>query len=169
LSKGATTNGDVSLNITVELSMGFAVPGSVSPILGQLTKADHVFTGPVTFDSYDFYLFNASSAEPIYSSQLLGGLAKIGYIYASDNTLDTSIALPLNTLIPNDTVEGMEWLFYHGLEVAVDNSTGTFSETFTIRLITTTLLPEPSASLTIPTGAAMLLALAKARGVSLIH
>jgi len=83
------------------------------------------------------------------------------------DSLDTSISAPLNVLIPNDTVADMNWEFSHALRVSVDSMTGTFSETFTFRVVTPTPVPGPSASLLIPSGAAMLLTLAKLRGAGL--
>jgi hypothetical protein len=61
----------------------------------------------------------------------------------------------------------MNWELFRAVRNAANNSTGAFTETFTFRAISTTPVLEPSSSLVIPSGVAMLLALAKLRGVGL--
>ncbi len=160
LSRGATST-PAWVNIGLELTaFGFVVPSSGGPFFVQLTKVDSEFVGPVEFGSFST---NPDVAQ--YSSQVLGGLASIGYYYTDLLPGGASVALPLDPLILNDTVEIPAWILSHGLRNSVQNSTGTFSETYTLRLITP--VPEPSASLTIPSGAAMLLGLSKLRSASL--
>jgi hypothetical protein len=164
LSKGATAgSANVGFEIT-PISFALIAPEFIAPIFIQLTRVSSEFVGPVEFAFAESHI-----NFPGYLSDVLGGLATMGYMLPGemDSTMN-SVASSLPILIAGDTVE-LKWGFEHSLQVPIDNSTGTFSETFTIRAVTPTPVPEPTSSLTIPSGAAMLIALAKLRGVSLIH
>jgi hypothetical protein len=137
LSK-SSTNSWARLTIYLyHLSFGFVVPNPGTPVLLQLTKVNSEFVGPVELDSLEIYLDPQYFAGE-YSSQVLGGLASIGYFNGALPPLVDSVALPLNSLIPNDTVEIPNWEIAYRLRVTVDNSTGTFSETYTLRVVTPT-------------------------------
>jgi hypothetical protein len=164
LSKSATA-GVATVEFEIDpFVIGFVVPGTVVPIFVQTTKANSELVGPIESNGFSIYPSDSAIFYTGYSSLLLGGLVRLGYIWAEHPTLDTPVALPLGGLLPNDSISEMAWGINRSLRVNVNNSTSTFSETFIFRA-----LPEPSASLTIPSGAAMLLALSKLRGVSLIH
>jgi hypothetical protein len=164
LSTSAATGGwGASFTLSLEhLSLSFVVPNSGTPLFLQLTKVNSEFTGPVESNGIQLFPFSTNFLGE-YSSQILG-LSTLGYVYVEVIELDTSASIPLNDLIPNDTIL-MSWDFHRNLDLNVTSSTGTFSETYTIRVVTP--LPEPTSSLTIPSGAAMLIALAKLRGVGL--
>jgi hypothetical protein len=163
LSKGATAGGARLFIGVSSISLGLTVPNYVAPVFLQLTKVNSDFIGPVESDWLTINPADDGYLNGEYSSQLLNGLSSIGYIGAAIPSMNASVSVPLISLLPNDTIQ-MNWESNRGLKVEVDNSIGTFSETFTIRVVT---VPEPSASLTIPSGAVMLLALAKLRGAAL--
>ena len=167
LSKGVTPSSQVQVGVNFDpVSFGFVVPIDVGPVFLQLTEVSSNLVGPVEFERFDFFSTGVNVGGS-YSSQALGGLATLGYITHNLLPPNTSVAVPLNTLTSDDTVDGMNWKLRHRMKLDVDSSTGTFNETYTFRAVH--IVPEPSASLTIPSGIAMLFALSKLRGVSLIH
>jgi hypothetical protein len=159
----------------LEFSFGFSVPDigeSTTSIFFQVLRTTNELTGTVKQDVFSSTL--GPEGTPVnrgYSSQLVGGLVAIGYGDARGflGVGATSVTHDAQHFIPTDTVTLDSWIFRQAVFVSVDNSTGTFSETYTFRALTPTPVPEPTSSLTIPSGAAMLLALAKLRSVSLIH
>lgn len=167
LSKGSTPTDSVGLRLAFDtVSFGFVVPNNVGPVFLQLTEVSSNLVGAVEFR--DISLFQGGQdVGGQYSSQKLGGLVTIGYVAHNLSPPHTSVAVPLNTLISNDTVTDMMWVIQYDVILDVDDSTGTFNETYTLRAVH--FVPEPAASLTIPSGIAMLLALSKLRGVSLVH
>jgi hypothetical protein len=156
-----------SLSLSVQFSFGFVAPDlgeSTTAVLLQLTRASSALTGSTD----PLWAFAAPDFRYDCSSQTLGGLLALGYL-VQDLSNGSDSAATSSTFLPNDSVVCDGYRFDYGLQVEVDNSTGTFSETYTFRAIVPTPVPEPSSSLAIPSGAAMVLALSKLRGVSLIH
>ena len=128
-------------------------------------NSEHTGTaGPKDFQSNFDDLPNPSGG---YISQLFGSYVSLpdplGTALPPGDTLATQDGFGA---IPTDTVT-VAWQFDHGTIVSVDDSTGTFSETYTLRVIAPTPVPEPSSSLAIPSGVALLLALSKLRGAEL--
>jgi hypothetical protein len=166
LSKGGTAAQGVYLAIQLGFLLQLTAPDfgeSTTPAFFQWTKTSSAIGG--TISNLEFVAYLEPEGSDYYFSQLLDGLVSLGYVFGYLPQAGTSFAMPVD-FIPGDTVS-FNWATYYEVYLAVDSSTGTFSETYTFRAITPTPVPEPTSSLTIPSGAAMLIALAKLRGTGL--
>ena len=169
------SSGGFVWNVVVELLFSFdlAVPSlgeSTTPVFFQMTWTSGELTGPdLTKPGSDNTLtvLIRATNKASYTSALTGG----GVRNATSGSGEISAELPLVLtfgplhFIPGDTVT-LARQFKYTIR-APSGSTVTFSNTYTFRALT--FVPEPSASLSIPSGVGMLLALAKLRGVSLTH
>ncbi len=170
ISRGGTgapvnVNAAVSLDFTFEISVP-DVGDATTPLYFQVSRTNSVFTGTAELNSFESELAWIGDIRH-YTSVLFGGKVKI----QEDTRVELPIADTLVThdvfiAIPTDTIT-VTWHFGQNTRVLIDDSTGTYSETYNFRVVTPTPVPEPSAALSIPSGAGMLLVLAKLRGAGL--
>ncbi len=167
LSKGSTAAEAVVAFISLILSFELTVPDlgdATTPLYFQVARTNGVHTGTAEPQDLD-----AGFPSTSYTSQLFGSPVQISFVEpVALPPGDTLLTISPFDLIPTDTVT-LGWGSESQLRVSVDNSTGTFSDTYTFRAITLTPAPEPSASLAIPSGIGMLYVLSKLRGVELVQ
>jgi hypothetical protein len=170
LSKGGTTANGVWTGVDLHFIFEISVPDAgdaTTPLYFQVSRTRSEHTG--TAEQGDFHS-NYWEKRADYQSQLFNGRVTTGFDTSSVSLFpgDTLITHDVFDPIPTDTVT-VHLKLEQSTGVNVDDSTGTFSETYNFHVITPTPVPEPTSSLTIPSGAAMLIALAKLRGAPLTH
>jgi hypothetical protein len=171
---GALSNGAISdtahLSVTLEVVFEITAPdlgAATTPIYFQTERVSSVITGSAEQGD-----FTTEGGSTFARSQLLGGLVRLGYVYhyLGPEALTCSSYIQM---LPGDTVTYNAFneptSLSYGIRVNGQSTTGIFTEVIAFRAFTPTPVPEPTSSITIPSGAAMLLALAKLRGVSLAH
>ena len=170
LSDEIGSSGLVSLTMELTFSFEVVVPNlgeSTTPLYFQVSRTNSEYTGFAEQNGFNS-AYSQAGGFSSYTSQLLGSLVAVSPTAGQISQEDTLITHGEFDLIPTDTAT-LAWRLNHSTKISVEGSSGTFSQTHIFRALTPIPLPEPSASLTIPSGVGMLFALAKMRGVSLIH
>jgi len=170
---GALSNGGISGSVWLSVMVAFDFE-LTAPNLGAPTTPIYLQTKIVSSEIIGAAERNGVSAESSNRarSQLLGGLVNLGYISHSVEGENLSESSSIQ-MLPGDTftfnTDDFGLYLDYSIRVPVMNETGVFTEVIAFRAFTSTPVPEPSASLAIPPGAAMLFAIAKLRGASLIR